>query len=245
MVEGGPHRSDRGGGRLLHQPMSRIGGNRPGHNGGHEANIVRHGRAIWNFTHIRFTNCGCMESRSSAVPFAADMTSIYDLKNDPVAKLDHPSYAIFFYLPRVALDLIACHGMRIVDELLHPRFQNFDRRAPASLVDAATYRQSEGLVTQLRPHAECNRAGLWLRRPKSLYNGVYEDGRLQFWRVETFAQAGGYFSASAAFSTSSAWPGTFTFRQMPRITPLSSIRKVERSTPMYFFPYMLFSTQVP
>jgi hypothetical protein len=32
---------------------------------------------------------------------------------------------------------------------------------------------------------------------------------------------------------------------MPRITPFSSMRKVERSMPMYFLPYMLFSTQVP
>src|SRR6476620_7077922 len=47
------------------------------------------------------------------------------------------------------------------------------------------------------------------------------------------------------FSSSSAWPGTFTLRQMPRITPFSSMRKVERSMPIYFLPYMLFSTQVP
>ena len=54
-----------------------------------------------------------------------------------------------------------------------------------------------------------------------------------------------YFSASAASSTSSAWPGTFTFRQTLRITPLPSMRKVERSMPIYFLPYMLFSTHTP
>src|SRR5688572_16868078 len=48
-----------------------------------------------------------------------------------------------------------------------------------------------------------------------------------------------------SFSTSSTWPGTFTLRQMPRITPLPSIRKVARSMPMYLRPYMLFSTQTP
>ena len=54
-----------------------------------------------------------------------------------------------------------------------------------------------------------------------------------------------YFSAAASRSTSSAWPGTLTLRQMPRITPLPSIRKVARSIPIYLRPYMLFSTQVP
>jgi hydrogenase-4 component B len=54
-----------------------------------------------------------------------------------------------------------------------------------------------------------------------------------------------YLSAEAAFSTSSAWPSTFTLRQMLRMTPLPSMRKVERSMPIYFLPYMLFSTQVP
>jgi AraC family transcriptional regulator len=51
-------------------------------------------------------------------PFASGMTSIYDLKNDPVANLDHRSHAIFFYLPRAALDLIADGaGARRVDSL--------------------------------------------------------------------------------------------------------------------------------
>jgi CRP-like cAMP-binding protein len=54
-----------------------------------------------------------------------------------------------------------------------------------------------------------------------------------------------YFSPSAAFSTSPAWPSTFTLPQMLRTTPFSSMRKVERSMPMYFFPNMLFSTHAP
>ncbi len=52
-------------------------------------------------------------------------------------------------------------------------------------------------------------------------------------------------TAFAAASTSSTWPGTLTLRQMLRMTPFGSIRKVERSMPMYLRPYMLFSTQVP
>ena len=48
-----------------------------------------------------------------------------------------------------------------------------------------------------------------------------------------------------AFSTASAWPGTFTLRQILAILPFSSMRKVERSTPIYLRPYMLFSTHTP
>ncbi len=40
-------------------------------------------------------------------PFAPQTTSFYDLKDEPVARLHHPSHAVFFYIPRVALDLIA------------------------------------------------------------------------------------------------------------------------------------------
>jgi hypothetical protein len=36
-----------------------------------------------------------------------------------------------------------------------------------------------------------------------------------------------------------------TFRQERRILPLPEIRKVDRSTPMYLRPYMLFSCQTP
>src|SRR3546814_4967677 len=49
----------------------------------------------------------------------------------------------------------------------------------------------------------------------------------------------------AASSTASTWPGTLTLRHMPRTTPASSIRKVDRSIPMYLRPYIDFSTQEP
>ncbi len=52
-------------------------------------------------------------------------------------------------------------------------------------------------------------------------------------------------SAFAASSTASAWPGTFTLRQTCATLPSAPIRKVDRSIPMYFLPYMDFSTQVP
>ena len=52
-------------------------------------------------------------------------------------------------------------------------------------------------------------------------------------------------SALAAARTSSAWPGTFTLRQTLARRPLRSIRKVERSTPKYLRPYMLFSFHTP
>src|SRR5690606_33903848 len=52
-------------------------------------------------------------------------------------------------------------------------------------------------------------------------------------------------SASTAFSTAWTWPGTFTLRQTSAILPSLSMRKVERSTPIYLRPYMLFSTQTP
>ena len=51
--------------------------------------------------------------------------------------------------------------------------------------------------------------------------------------------------ACAAASTASAWPGTLTFRQIFAIRPSAPTRKVERSTPMYLRPYMLFSTHTP
>ncbi|AZD59411.1 Putative permease PerM (YfgO) [Pseudomonas chlororaphis subsp. aurantiaca] len=44
------------------------------------------------------------------------------------------------------------------------------------------------------------------------------------------------FSACAAASTASTWPGTFTPRHSWRSTPFLSIRKVLRSTPMYSLP---------
>src|SRR6185437_11739429 len=52
-------------------------------------------------------------------------------------------------------------------------------------------------------------------------------------------------SAFAAASTASTWPGTLTLCHTPRTTPFSSMRNVARSIPMYFLPYMLFSTQTP
>src|SRR6056297_2663758 len=48
-----------------------------------------------------------------------------------------------------------------------------------------------------------------------------------------------------ASRTSSAWPGTFTLRQTRAICPVLSIKKVERSIPQNFLPYMLFSFHTP
>ena len=51
--------------------------------------------------------------------------------------------------------------------------------------------------------------------------------------------------ARTASRTSSTWPGTFTLFQTRAIVPSAAIRKVERSIPMNFLPYMLFSFQTP
>ncbi len=40
----------------------------------------------------------------------------------------------------------------------------------------------------------------------------------------------------AAASTSSTWPGTLTLRQLLRMLPVPSIRKVARSMPIYLRP---------
>ncbi len=47
--------------------------------------------------------------------------------------------------------------------------------------------------------------------------------------------------AFSAASTSSTWPGTFTFRNKALTRPVASITTVLRSIPQYFRPYMLFS----
>ncbi len=49
----------------------------------------------------------------------------------------------------------------------------------------------------------------------------------------------------AASRTAWAWPATFTLFQISAILPSGPTRNVVRSTPMYFFPYMLFSFQTP
>ena len=58
------------------------------------------------------------------------------------------------------------------------------------------------------------------------------------------ARLGGH-SDSTASSTLSTCPLTLTLRQILRTMPVSSIRKVARSIPIYFLPYMDFSTQIP
>lgn len=52
-------------------------------------------------------------------------------------------------------------------------------------------------------------------------------------------------SACAAFSTSSAWPATFTLGQVWATVPSRPMSRVARSMPMYLRPYMLFSTHTP
>ena len=52
-------------------------------------------------------------------------------------------------------------------------------------------------------------------------------------------------SYCTASSTSATWPLTFTLRHTLATLPSSSIRKVARSIPIYFLPYILFSTQTP
>jgi BarA-like signal transduction histidine kinase len=53
------------------------------------------------------------------------------------------------------------------------------------------------------------------------------------------------FAARAAFITSSACPVTLTFRQAFSTFPSAPIKNVLRSIPIYFRPYIDFSTQVP
>jgi AraC-like DNA-binding protein len=40
-------------------------------------------------------------------PYAPGDTVIFDVKDDPIARIDHPFHSVFFYLPRSALDMIA------------------------------------------------------------------------------------------------------------------------------------------
>jgi len=54
------------------------------------------------------------------------------------------------------------------------------------------------------------------------------------------AQIPGHNAFTAA-NTAAAWPFTLTLRHAWRSTPLPSIRKVLRSIPRNFLPYMLFS----
>ena len=63
-------------------------------------------------------------------------------------------------------------------------------------------------------------------------------GRLQVFNYS-------HYDTRRALNTSSTCPGTLTFRQILTIFPLPSIKKVERSIPMYLRPYMLFSTHEP
>src|SRR5688572_25111690 len=106
----------------------------------------------------------------------------------------------------------------------------------------------------LRPRRACRRIARYIeRRLLSLPIGGERQGARHLvgglGRQQDLARAvrqiDHHASASffTSFSTSSTWPGTFTLRQMPRITPLPSIRNVARSMPMYLRPYMLFSTQ--
>ncbi len=53
------------------------------------------------------------------------------------------------------------------------------------------------------------------------------------------------YNARAASRTSAAWPGTFTLRHILAMRPSGPIRNVERSTPIYLRPYMLFSVHTP
>ena len=53
------------------------------------------------------------------------------------------------------------------------------------------------------------------------------------------------YNAAKAASTSSAWPSGFTFENTLAILPSFPMMNVVRATPMYFFPYMLFSAHTP
>ena len=59
----------------------------------------------------------------------AGETCIHDLKRDPVAFLDKPYHALFFYLPRAALNAIA-------DDANAPRIGDLDCRPAAGINDA-------------------------------------------------------------------------------------------------------------
>ena len=52
--------------------------------------------------------------------YAAGVTSIYDLRRDPVADIRDPFHSLMFYLPRAALDTIASEaGAPRIDDLRH------------------------------------------------------------------------------------------------------------------------------
>jgi AraC family transcriptional regulator len=40
-------------------------------------------------------------------PYEPGDTVIFDVKDDPIARIDHSFHSVFFYLPRSALDMIA------------------------------------------------------------------------------------------------------------------------------------------
>src|SRR5688572_25154354 len=54
---------------------------------------------------------------------------------------------------------------------------------------------------------------------------------------------GALYSLAIASITSAAWPAALTFENTRAMSPLASMRKVVRSTPMYFRPYIDFSFQ--
>jgi hypothetical protein len=102
------------------------------------------------------------------------------------------------------------------------------------------------LLDRAHDIAECGDVGfLCSHRERDADHKAQQSSARQPSYSSSLRLAGHYFSARAASSTSSVWPSTFTLRQMSRMTPLPSIRKVARSTPIYFLPYMLFSTQTP
>jgi AraC-like DNA-binding protein len=52
--------------------------------------------------------------------YQAGVTSIYDLRRDPIADIRDPYHCLMFYLPRTALDAIASEaGMRRIGDLRH------------------------------------------------------------------------------------------------------------------------------
>jgi AraC-like DNA-binding protein len=76
-------------------------------------------------------------------------TCVHDLKRDPVVLLDKPYHALFFYLPRAALNAIA-------DDAGAPRIGDLDCRLAAGVNDATIAGLGSTLLPALRRPEQAN-----------------------------------------------------------------------------------------
>src|SRR5215472_5589084 len=108
-------------------------------------------------------------------------------------------------------------------------------------VDRIELDMGEGVEERDPARRRAKRTAFWHRLGRGVGGG--EDRRRL--AGKSCAVGRGGQRARAAFSTSPTWPGTLTLCHTPRMMPVPSIRKVARSMPIYFRPYMLFSTHTP